>query len=216
MRRCFLLVFSLFLLQILSCNFLISQGWGLEVEEEYQYVENNTSDVDSGGEWGSHSNFTAQQSGPDGTIDSLTSDELMYVESVDLYTNSFDGSWLEWTRMGATPYLHIQNYPFDYVRLNADIWGRIGDFGFSDSERSIERIASVFLRLHAWKGHHDDVLHVYIWDGIGWGDKYIVNSTSLQWIELNVTSILDTWTKIMMLKFSFSVILETQVTTRSL
>jgi len=40
--------------------------------EEYDYVDNNVSDVDSSPDKGAHSNFTAQQFGPDGTYDALT------------------------------------------------------------------------------------------------------------------------------------------------
>jgi len=38
----------------------------------YYYVDNNTSDVDSNGDRGIHSNFTAQQQKPDSTHDILT------------------------------------------------------------------------------------------------------------------------------------------------
>ncbi len=38
----------------------------------YYYVDNNTSDVDSNGDRGTHSNFTAQQQKPDSTYDILT------------------------------------------------------------------------------------------------------------------------------------------------
>jgi len=40
--------------------------------EEYDYVDNNVSDVDSSPDKGTHSNFTAQQFGPDDTYDTLT------------------------------------------------------------------------------------------------------------------------------------------------
>ena len=38
----------------------------------YYYVDNNTSDVDSSGDKGTHSNFTAQQSSPDSNYDTLS------------------------------------------------------------------------------------------------------------------------------------------------
>jgi len=41
-------------------------------EEEYDYVDNNVSDVDSSPDKGTHSNFTAQQFGPDDSYDTLT------------------------------------------------------------------------------------------------------------------------------------------------
>ena len=38
----------------------------------YYYVDNNTSDVDSSADKGTHSNFTAQQQEPDSIYDTLT------------------------------------------------------------------------------------------------------------------------------------------------
>ena len=43
----------------------------------YWYVDNNTSDVDSDTDRGTHSNFTAQQSGPDAIYDSLTEEQSL-------------------------------------------------------------------------------------------------------------------------------------------
>lgn len=42
------------------------------------YVDNNTSDVDSSADKGTHSNFTAQQYGPDSILDTLTEENTMY------------------------------------------------------------------------------------------------------------------------------------------
>ena len=42
------------------------------INTPYFYVDNNTSDVDSSGDKGTHSNFTAQQSGPDSNYDNLS------------------------------------------------------------------------------------------------------------------------------------------------
>ena len=45
------------------------------------YVDNNTSDVDSSADKGTHSNFTAQQYGPDGIFDTLTEENIPIPES---------------------------------------------------------------------------------------------------------------------------------------
>jgi hypothetical protein len=51
----------------------------------YYYVDNNTSDVDSSADKGTHSNFTAQQQNPDSTYDILTENALVDNEySIDL------------------------------------------------------------------------------------------------------------------------------------
>ena len=45
---------------------------GTSVEEGFDYVDNNSSDVDVSPNKGTQSNFTAQQYGPDGIYDTLT------------------------------------------------------------------------------------------------------------------------------------------------
>ena len=45
---------------------------GTSVEEGFDYVDNNSSDVDVSPNKGAQSNFTAQQYGPDGIYDTLT------------------------------------------------------------------------------------------------------------------------------------------------
>jgi hypothetical protein len=66
----------------------------------YFYVDNNTSNVDSSTSKGLHSNFTAQQYGPDSIADTLSEEnvgELINITLVD--AQSFEGSWLPsgWT-----------------------------------------------------------------------------------------------------------------------
>lgn len=54
-----------------TCN-LAWTVWNTTVSITQHYVDNNSSDVDSSQNIGTHSNFTAMQQGPDGVFDTLT------------------------------------------------------------------------------------------------------------------------------------------------
>jgi len=73
---------ALFLLFLVGLLVSVSIAAGLlpayaSPAEEYDYVDNNTSDVDSSPDKGTHSNFTAQQFGPDNIYDTLTESGLI-------------------------------------------------------------------------------------------------------------------------------------------
>ncbi len=85
------------------------------------YVDNNSSDVDSSANKGSHSNFTAQQAGPDSSYDTLTE-----VNTDGGFTNitlingaSFETDWSGftatnyWSRSNSQPYSGSYSAYFD-------------------------------------------------------------------------------------------------------
>jgi len=57
------------------------------------YVDNNTSNVDSSADKGTHSNFENQQSGPDSTYDTLTEDSSSVSNVTLIDSESFEGTW---------------------------------------------------------------------------------------------------------------------------
>ena len=73
-------------------------------ESAYDYVDNNTSNVDSSDDIGTHSAFAAQQVGPDSIYDTLTEGNTGHV--LTNYTlidaESFEGSWppTDWVATG--------------------------------------------------------------------------------------------------------------------
>ena len=181
---------------VVSVQLLISCAHALPVTEEYDYGDNNTSDVDASADNGAHSSFTGQQYGPDGIYDTLTEANTGGNMNLDLYVDSFDNTRTGWTRHGTAPYLDAQNYPTDYVRLGSDRTESIGDFGFQNSSKSSETINSVILRVYAWKEDSQDRLWVYLWDNSSWGNANNVIRTSAGWTEFDVTTRLDTWAEI--------------------
>ena len=58
------------------------------VNVPYYYVDNNSSNVDSGVDKGTHSNFTFQQNGPDSLFDNLTEENLGEYEVINNYVDN--------------------------------------------------------------------------------------------------------------------------------
>lgn len=85
-----------------SYNYVLSIYAIYEVPGE-NYVDNAASDVDSNADIGTHSNFTAQQSGPDNVNDTLTEANTAEQSTSDVFTDGFeDGTFDKWTDGGTT------------------------------------------------------------------------------------------------------------------
>jgi len=66
------------------------------------YVDNNTADEDSSANKGTHSDFPAQQAGPNSIYDTLTEQNTGYVNTTLIDAESFEGTWppTGWTKTG--------------------------------------------------------------------------------------------------------------------
>jgi hypothetical protein len=113
----------------------------------------------------------------------------------EVYTNSFDSTYVAWTEFGASPYL--QNTDADYVYTGTGAT-KEGDWGFPTASLA-GTINSVKLRFEARTSILEcgDVT-IEVWDGSSWVNAgYIgVYGTVYAWYEKDVTSILDSWSKI--------------------
>jgi hypothetical protein len=163
------------------------------------YVDNNTSDVDNSNDLGTHSNFTAQQYGPDLINDTLTEENTGGSGgngTLWLYVNADDGSWTDWTRVGTNPYLDAIDYSANFVNVSGNL-KLVGDFNFTDSGKSTETIDSVEVQLYAKQSGTNNNLEVFVWDGSSWPSLSTqVTPMSWGWMNWTATTELDTWTKI--------------------
>lgn len=118
--------------------------------------------------------------------------------TINLYVDSFDNSRTGWNKHGLSPYLNSQNQPTDYVELPSgqELIQQVGDFGFTNSEKSSETINSVYLYVYGRKEKEQDSFSVYLWDGSTWGSPYNITSSDWAWTSWDVSSRLDTWVKI--------------------
>ena len=93
---------------------------------------------------------------------------------------------LEWTRVGANPYLGMIDYPVNYVYTASDL-DEIGDFSYIDTMVG----GSCYMELYC-KGDGNDTVTVHVWDDIGkmWLTAgTITPSTSWSWKFINLTSL---------------------------
>ena len=110
------------------------------------------------------------------------------MSSVELWVTGFDASSDNWDKYGASPYLGAQdgsNYVEDNDRNNL-----CGLFTF-DTSADLGTIDSVYLYLYAW-GVATTNFEALINDtGTGLGPP-----TSAGWVNVDVTSIIGTWTAV--------------------
>ena len=160
------------------------------------YVDYNTSNVDNSTDIGAHSNFTAQQCGPDLINDTLTEENTAGSGSIWLYVNADDETRIDWTRVGTNPYLDAIDYNANYVYASGNN-KLVGDFGFADSGKSTETINSVTVQLYAKQSATKNSLEVFVWDGSSWA-SLVTQETPISWGWMNwtATTELDTWAKI--------------------
>jgi len=167
---------------------------GSEIED---YVDNNTSNVDSITDKGAHSNFTAQQYAPDSVYDTLTEEDTSGETGVlNLYVNADDENKTDWSRTGTNPHLDAIDYNASYVYVSGNNM-LVGDFGFTDSGKSTETINNVTVQLYAKQSLVDNNLEVTVWNGSVWASLGVQGTpSSWGWMNWTATTELDTWTKI--------------------
>lgn len=167
----------------------------VEPSDVEDYVDNNTSDVDSSADKGTHSNFTAQQYGPDSINDTLTEENTGGSGTLWLYVNADDETRTDWTRSGTNPYLDAIDYSTNYVWVSGNNLF-VGDFNFTDSGKSTGTIDGVTVQVYAQQSNSKD-LEVFVWDGSVWTSLGVQTlTTSFRWENYTATTVLDTWTKI--------------------
>ena len=105
-----------------------------------------------------------------------------------LWVNAYDGSVSQWDTYGDPPYLNVQN-GVDYVEDN-DRNQNCGYFTFQTTSVS-GTINTVKLYMYAWGGATNDFEAEINDTGTGLGPP-----TSPGWVNIDVTTILDTWEKI--------------------
>lgn len=118
----------------------------------------------------------------------------------DLWVVSFDSTYLEWTEVGNSPYLHDTDLDRVYETTNNQ---REGYFGFSNPTGSgADTINSVKFRVETKMTYSGMIglvmLQVYLHDGTADNalTKVPPNLNAYAWAELDVSAILNTWAKI--------------------
>jgi hypothetical protein len=110
----------------------------------------------------------------------------------ELWVNAYDAAKTDWTTVGSSPYLDVQDQPTNYVYAAARNLN-IGDFYFPDIP-SGSIIQSVVLYLYLDPG--DEQIDVYVWNGSTWSTAYTFTGTGWSWRSATVTPWLDTSAKV--------------------
>ena len=167
------------------------------------YVDNFNSNVDGSADKGTHSNFANQQSGPDGTFDTLTEEDTGgNNDFIDLYVDSFDWQQMDWMTNGSSPFLDAQDMTSLVYGEKGGPGSNHGDmiraFDFQDTNPR-GTIISVTLGVYGRASPTmADLCYfsVLLYDGKWQQVMDFKSQANPAWIQVDVSSLLNTWTKI--------------------
>ncbi len=153
------------------------------------FVDNNTSDLDSSADKGTHRNFTAQQTGPNSVYDMLTEGNSGGLGNTTLIdAESFEGTWppAGWTETGYWNKDDSQAYDGSYSAYFDGSSGRSGDLTTPDIDCSdADAIYVDFWYRDGGCEPNEFVLQYY--DGFFWDTIYDLGATSsTQWLYYQV------------------------------
>lgn len=158
------------------------------------FVDDNTTDVDTSDSIGTHSNFTAMQYS-DGNYDTITDEnaetphlETLYIES---WTNVID----EWTRVGANPYLDVADQPSNYIHVSAKSMEE-GDFYFANIIEQGYNYTFHSIDLYMYCDAGSELIYATLYDGSGWSGDYTFQGSGWAWRSIDVSAFLDNKFKI--------------------
>lgn len=164
---------------------------------EDDFVDNNTSDVDSSSDIGTHSDFESEKA-----IDGY--DTLTEVSSggspgtIELWVNGFTSTEVDWTEAGADPYLDAVEGA-NYITVSATDVEYESRFNFTDSS-DLGAIEDVKICLYAMNDAGDNgQIEVYLYNSTG--GPYSVyyptpNAGSYTWNNQSILSTLSSWSDI--------------------
>jgi hypothetical protein len=163
----------------------------------WDFVDNNISDVDSSSDQGAHSDFSAQQVGPDSVSDTLTEVDTGGTKTMELWVDNYDGSKGDWTEIGTTPYLSSINFPTDYIYT--DITGGTEEhFDFANPSVT-GTINDVTICVYGRNEPGDNgklEIHLYNSTGRYFIADPVLSDNAWGWYNYSCLSILPTWTEV--------------------
>ncbi len=110
-----------------------------------------------------------------------------------LYIDGFDSTYTEWETSGSSPYLDDSD-SYIYDHNNGDLEGY---FAFADTDHSGDVFNSVEIYFECFQAASGEWFEVWIYNGSSWSDMGdIFPDSSYSWKSLNVTSTIDSWTKV--------------------
>jgi hypothetical protein len=110
------------------------------------------------------------------------------------YTNSFSALTVDWIEAGVSPYL--QDSLADYIGTSVD--GKVESNWAFPTSAGLGTINSVKIGLQLFKsGAIADKIKLEVWANAIWNDMGDIPATNvLEWVETDVSTVLNTWAKI--------------------
>lgn len=123
--------------------------------------------------------------------------------AICLYFNSYTGGARDgWTKVGSTPYLQYVDYAVNYIDTNVSD-DATGDFGIEDTAQ-VGFPSTVEVSIFCMRDTPQGYINVYVDDGGGFVNAgTITPDETWAWKALDVSSILDTFTKVNAAKVYF-------------
>jgi len=111
-----------------------------------------------------------------------------------LYVNGFDLTYTDWSTSGISPYINDSD---DYIYTMAWDGAEEGNFTFADTVHSGDTFNFVEIYFECYQEGSGEWFDVWIYDGSSWTDiGDITPDSSYSWKSMNVTSKIDSWTKV--------------------
>jgi len=113
--------------------------------------------------------------------------------TLSLYVNGLGIESSDWIEVGDSPYLNAQDQPTHYI-YSAVKKAEHGDFTFADTAMT-GTINSVHLYIYG-ESTGQQTQDITLWDGTGWSSIFGFVFGSWGWVNVDVSTFLDSWTKI--------------------
>lgn len=118
------------------------------------------------------------------------------------YTNSFDGTYLDWIEFGTSPYLSAIDYPTNYISAPLGTHKCEGIWNFPNSgAENAETLNSVEIEIYSTESEDPDLgyptLSIYVYDGSSWTlFTKSMDTGAWSWKAKDISSVINTWAKL--------------------
>jgi len=134
--------------------------------------------------------------------------KVTYEGQVKNVDGRVDGAGTGWGLIGASPYIGAKDYPTNYlIQTVPDTLSE--DYTFADVWGSTSTVYKTYIYVNAWDIWGIRTIKMEVWDGVGWSspiDVVLPRNTVgdyAGYVEIDVTSILSTKTKVNAAKVRF-------------
>lgn len=116
----------------------------------------------------------------------------------ELFVNAFDGTFLDWSETGDSPYLNDSDD--NWISEGYTGTDKEGYFDFANSGVGVGTINSVKVSVENNWLYGVKTCKLFVWNGSAWVDKGVITPDTefpnFSWIDVDVSAEIDSWAKI--------------------